>query len=364
MKKKLFSSLGQTKNGFLRPMIALSVAAALIAATPVVNGVARAVDLDKECALTVMSTASTDEEWVEDISKTNLVVDLYKVADAKAVSNIDTYTYDPVGSFASLTIGDDLDSDAFKLLSQEAAKIAVGGETILTPTISGANVNTVISSVEAGLYLIIARGSEVAEYVEEIETEDGSKNLVTLAFSDEYKYMFLPELVSLPTKAPDENGEIRTSNEGDWLYEQVVTLKGERTVAYGGIEIEKTLLTYVEGYNADFVFEVEAYLGEKNVYSNVVSLNFTKPGKKSVLVDKIPVGAEVIVTEVYSGASYKIVSDNSVKTVIVAGETAKAEFINDSETGKKGGAITNHFTYDGSGWSWEQQVDSTAGSAE
>ena len=52
----------------------------------------------------------------------------------------------------------------------------------------------------------------------------------------------------------------------------------------------------------------------------VVSLVFDGPGTKSVLVEDIPAGTVVTVTEVYSGASYELTTEASQTTTIIAEE--------------------------------------------
>lgn len=210
------------------------------------------------------------------------------------------------------------------------------------------------------MYLVIARGSEIADYVTKAVDETGSEKLATIAWSDEYVYTYLPELISLPGKEAVD-GTISTANPGDWLYDASATLKPSQSLRFGSLEIVKTLTSYETSGPADFVFQVEAYKDETKaevVYSNVVRLSFTGAGSQStVLADVIPVGAYVEVTEVYSGASYSLVGEATATAVIQAAETAQVSFTNEyNSSGNHGGAVTNRFDYSSeSGWGWTQE---------
>ena len=107
-------------------------------------------------------------------------------------------------------------------------------------------------------------------------------------------------------------------------------------------------------------------LNGENVYSNVVSITFGSAGEKSVIVDRIPAGAQVTVTEIYSGAGYKVVSPMTVTPadLISVKDILKVHFTNDyADTPGAGGGITNHFEYVIDGWEWnadpeQQNADS------
>lgn len=146
-------------------------------------------------------------------------------------------------------------------------------------------------------------------------------------------------------------------------------LKPEQEVRYGSVQINKTLDTYNATLGgASFIFSVEAVKDGETVYSDVVSLVFDGPGTKSVEVGNIPAGAQVTVTEVYSGSSYQIVGNNVATAVISAETSAQVSFANTYDGSNNGGSsIVNHFTYtapegtdSGEGtWNWTQQTDST-----
>lgn len=319
---------------------------------------ARAVDLDQECSLTVSPGEA------EDLQNADVVLDLYQVARAVPVSGYDTYAYEavaPYGELAdALADSQSLTNEKYQELSQQAAEITLTQGNTVAKKIDGASAGEKIEGLEAGLYLVIARGSEVADYVTKAVDETGSEKLATIAWSDEYVYTYLPELISLPGKEAVD-GTISTANPGDWLYDASATLKPSQSLRFGSLEIVKTLTSYETSGPADFVFQVEAYKDETKaevVYSNVVRLSFTGAGSQStVLADVIPVGAYVEVTEVYSGASYSLVSEATATAVIQAAETAKVSFTNEyNSSGNQGGAVTNRFDYNSeSGWGWTQE---------
>ena len=128
-------------------------------------------------------------------------------------------------------------------------------------------------------------------------------------------------------------------------------LKPEREERYGDLEIEKKLSSYNETLKgASFVFEIRAVKDDTLVYSDVVSLTFQGPGTERVKIEQIPAGAEVTVTEVYSGGSYAPVDGGTVKTTVVRAdsESAKVVFVNEYDGKLNGGgtSVVNHFTYE------------------
>lgn len=155
------------------------------------------------------------------------------------------------------------------------------------------------------------------------------------------------------------DGEINTANPGDWLYDVSVTLKPERDVRYGDLEIVKTLQSYETDDPATFVFQVEAVLNGQNVYSNVVTISFTEAGQKSVVIEDLPVGAEVTVKEVYTGAVYTVVTADTQTAVIPANDVVSVAFTNGYDnTDRDGGVVINQFDYNAdSGWGWTKVTD-------
>lgn len=314
---------------------------------------AQAVDFDKACSLTIIPGGG---EFAEDLAAADLVIDLYQVAKAAPVSGYDTYTYEFTGDFSKLSISEHPSDGEWKELSGKAAEIALKGGV---PTVVAAPAFEPVENLGSGLYLAIARGKGIEDYIVTTENEDGKQMLATVAYSDEHIYTMLPALVSLPGKEAGEDGSQETSGSGEWLYHMETALKLEQSPRYGSLEIVKRLASYETKDPATFVFEVEAVLKDKVVYSDVVSLSFTEPGEKKVLLEKLPVGAQVTVTEVYSGAVYKPTSSAEQTVVIEAEKAVWTVFDNDyNETNKGGGSVTNRFDYSpDSGWGWTKITD-------
>ncbi|HBA47397.1 MAG TPA: hypothetical protein DCZ91_06285 [Lachnospiraceae bacterium] len=342
----------------------LAVALGAMLALPLMGSAAQDLDLSKDCSLTV---SPGGEETAALLAEANVVVDLYKVAEATQSSGVDGYGFQVLGDYGSLTIGADMDNDAWKDLAQDAARIALGvdpGTQPKLPIVSGAPLGTDITDSDGsealtpGLYLMIARGANVADYVTTIKAEDGTESIVTVAYSGDYIIRFAPELVAVPSKEADENGVISTLNPGDWIYGLTVFLKPDLEERDGSLEIIKDLLTYEDSSEALFLFQVEAVLDGQLVYSDIVSMTFNAPGEQRKLLEGIPVGAEVTVTEVYSGASYTLVSGPNGPVVISADEVASVTFVNDYDySERESHGITNNFTFDleNGEWVWVQE---------
>lgn len=344
------------KGWLVGPLAAFALAVTAVVGTPALDGTAKAVvDVSKSCTLTVNPVDPSNEELAKDLKTAKVVIDLYKVAKAVPDSAYDTYTYEFQGGYAGLKYSGKPDNEEWSRLSAQAARIALSGQT---PEISGQPASEKITVPEGGLYLAVARGSDISDYITTVKNESGEETMDTIANSAQYTYTFSPSLVSLPSKQADANGEINTAAPGDWLYDVTVSLKPERAVRFGSLEIVKTLQQYEVKDPATFVFQVDAFLGEapneQKVFSDVVSISFT-PGstnQKSKRIDNLPVGARVVVTEVYSGSVYHLVTEPEQTTTIEANTVVPVAFTNDySRTDKGGGAVTNHFDYD-DGWKW------------
>lgn len=253
--------------------------------------------------------------------------------------------------------------DAWNALAQDAAAKLV---EIEPPDVSGAplgqwvrkNAESGGEDLEAGLYLLVVRPSEGGGYLKRFENEDGEAYLASELKAKEYAITVAPEIISLPTKEADEEGVINTANPGPWIFSVEVFLKPEFEKRLGSIEIIKDLLTYETSHNAFFVFQVEGMLDGENVYSNLISMRFDGYGEKRQLIENIPVGAEVTVTEIYSTPGYSIVGSDSGKITVAADEVLSVRFENDyDESRDKGDGVMNNFSYDieRGEWSWTQE---------
>lgn len=237
------------------------------------------------------------------------------------------------------------------------------------------------TQVEAGNLKMIASKTATASEMLINETVDGKKLSTGLYLIDVptvqtkyYEYKFAPGLVSLP------NNYYYSSKDDTWVYENVVvSLKPEKIDRLGDLKIVKSLDTYNETIDgATFVFQVEATKTDvdanetKLVYSNVVAIDFNAPGEKEVMIQDIPAGADVTVTEIYTGASYKLTSDSdATKTAVIiadgeSGSPVTVDFSNTYDGYLNGGnGIVNSFIYsqDAEGkavWSHSAMRDSTS----
>lgn len=357
---------------------ALSLALCMVLALGLLSAApsALAVDLDRPCSLTValgirgfaedLENQEGSGAEAEDVS--GVALDLYLLADAEAVPGYDAFSFVFREGYDSLSVDGEMDSAAWRALAQEAARLALApGGAPREPDLAGQSLDTEISGLTAGLYLVIARGAEMPaeKYVSEIEGEDGETRLVTLAESESYVYTFQPELAVLPWKDAQtgEEGSVtapNTANAGAWITDVKMELKPEREDRYGKLRIVKGLDLYENSEPATFVFSVVGVRDGETVYSNVTALTFSQAGLMEAELDRIPVGAQVTVTEVYSGASYTVVGDLSQTAVITAEEAAQVRFDNTYDGQKRRGhGILNQFRYnegeDGDGgWEWTQ----------
>lgn len=265
--------------------------------------------------------------------------------------------------------------------------------------ISGVGLGETVEGIPSGFYMIVARGSNVDKYVcthesdssepEDSESDDSDSNqgyitkTVTLATSDKYTYQFAVEMVALPTRL--ENGEANTANRVPWQYDSAVVLKPEIRGRGGTLVIIKDLELYEYrkkeiGDNprdikddATFVFEVTAYESEDSynqigdaarIYHNFITINFNdESGTKNALVEDLPVGAYVIVKEVYSGRSYTETVEER-DAVIQPDDVAYVDFDNKyDKTQGGGGSFVNNFKYtDEDGWEANRVDDNSTGS--
>ena len=330
------------------------------------------IDTSKDCSLTVTMADDISDQYPE-LMNAEIPVTLYKVADMD--SNAE---YIPLEGFSEIGL-EDIDSGTtagdWAAIAEKACQALgrpyeleaeapedeesgekPGEETGENPEMPGAEAPVkseftvrladgpaTLGGLECGMYLV---------YAEETLT-------------DNYVYNYTPYLVSLPTSDYTiENGGTDT-----WTYDVTMGLKPQQSTRYGELVIEKTLSTVNTSMGgASCVFQVEAVKDNKIVYSNVLSLNFKEPGTKQIVVDEIPMGAAVTVTEIYAGAGYRLTSAPSVDVTVVTPETegypATAEFTNDYEYPGYGTSVVNHFEHIGEGWEWNPQADNAGNIGE
>ncbi len=374
------------KKKWICLLTALVVTAGACMIRPVISGAAP--ELEREdCSLTVYPEDPRKPEadrYAADMEKAGLVVSLYRVAEAIKTPGYDTYHYEFLEPYQTLSAGKDITTEGWKELAEEAARIAVveekGIETAHA-SIMEAGRNS-FQMLDTGLYLMVAHGNSNLKdeagnpiYWKELkigEGEDEETNLVTIANSDRYTYLFTPQLFSIPMRGngdgsgtlnvweTDENGTplYMTSDRGPWVYNLNVYLKPDREDRYGSLQIIKTLSQYeteagiAKPEPTTFVFEITATLDGETVFHTFESISFTAGGTESVTIDHIPATADVTVTEVYTGSSYEI-SGPAVRDgiTITADDVADAPFTNVyNGDRKKGYGIKNQFDFNGDTW--------------
>ncbi len=323
----------------MRGVLAVTLVLCLLI-VPMMGASVWAVDLTRTCSVTATASGT---DFADDVATANVVFDLYQIASAEATER-GGLSLTPMPLYGNLDLEVEQDTDAWEALAQSAASIAIGNDV---PVVTGALLGTKQDLPEAGLFLLIARGSDVTDYkITDPETGD----LATIANSAEYEYQFAPVILTLP------NWDAETS---DWFYDLDATLKMRRIPRFGDLEIVKRLLTYEDSDTPTFVFKVVGELDGRTIYDDVVSLTFSDAAERSVLIEHLPVGATFTVTEIYSGASYQLVTSATQTAVIPSEDVVRVEFENEyTPTTSHGHGITNHFEYAAdTSWGWTQLPD-------
>lgn len=308
---------------------------------------ATAIKTDEKCTVQIdlKNSGFTELTGPEALS---VEVGLYKVADIDISGNytalpdydtldfsvIDSETTPEVWSALAKAVKEEILSDEIEALVTKKTQY---GEAIM-------------DNLETGMYLVD----------------------VQQILSDDYIYDFTPFLVSLP------NNYYFVTGDDTWVYdlvgENAVSLKATKTERLGDLVINKVLDTYNESVGgATFVFQIEATKTNidadaddpektKVVYSDVVSMTFNGTGEDSIMIKDLPAGADVTVTEVYSGASYKVTTDAAKTVKILAEEAVSTDFENTYDNRLNGGSgVVNSFLYDSETKEWVPVVteDST-----
>lgn len=288
---------------------------------------ANAIDTDAECSIE-FDIGGNSELLNDDVT---VQVNLYKVASVDVSGNY-TVTDAFTGLDLSSVSADNLDTAAATWA--ERAKEAQGkltdseGNTVINPTetVTLQKGRGYKDKLKTGLYLV-----------------DTPKVITT-----NYTYTFKPYLVSLPTNNYYNNDQ--TSD--DWIYDltkeynSAVGLKPEQHVRYGDLVINKELVDHnaTFGDEATFVFQIDITTLDKKKETRIEELTFSAAGKNSVTITKIPAGSEVVVNEIYSGASYQLTSDRNQ-----INQTVKIIATDEKEAGKAGVAVEVSFTNEHNG---------------
>ena len=293
---------------------------------------ANAVKTDEKCMIQVSLKNSSFTELTGS-DALPVEVSLYKVADIDIAGN---YTALPkYGDVDLAVIDEETTQKEWNTLADVVKEEITKDELAADVTKETENGEAIMDELETGLYLID----------------------VKQAISEEYVYDFTPFLISLP------NNYYFSTQEDVWVYDLVgdhaVVPKAKRTERLGSLEINKLLDTYNASIGgATFVFQVEATKTDVDlentdpnktrvVYSDVVSMTFDGTGQDSILIEDLPAGSDVVVTEIYSGASYEITTEPEKHIKVVAEEITTVDFENTYDGRLNGGnGVVNSFLYD------------------
>lgn len=396
MEKRFLSSRNRRFAAIAAAVLSLCLVGTL-AFQGVQKAQAASLDLEKDCTVTVALSTNSSSGTAYVAPPSNLHVKLYKVAEAVQQPGFDAYTFEIAAGFKSLTADVEelanataaTSSSLYKALSEAAATIVAEAASPIMP-VCNAPVPDEKLSAGPGLYLMVAYGSDVYDANNDLTNVlvpnpskvEGAAPYVSVAYSPTQKFTFAPELIALPTKEAVD-GVINSANPGDWVYDPTVTLKYELSQRTGSLAIDKSLLEFeqTEGMTnneATFVFDIKGFSTQEDanaaaagaaitpVYSNVASVSFNAAGTNRVTVDNIPAGIYVVVTEIYSGTSYKPVGTTPQIVPIVATDNNAASangvsvaFQNaynaDDPSPNKGGSVTNSFKVGDDGeWVWSK----------
>ena len=292
---------------------------------------ANAIETNRKCSVSFSVSGEGNELTA---AGTDIKVNLYKVADVDVSGNY-TATKDFTGLDVSSVSADDKDTAASKWADR-----AKEAQEMLTKSVK--KTATVTLKAGTGSLADLATGLYLVNTPEVVTTN--------------YTYTFTPYLVSLPTNNYYNIEDEANRNDG-WIYDltdsNAIGLKPEEHARYGDLKINKTLANHnaTTGKKATFVFQIEITpLKSNKTETRIESLDFEAAGDSSVTITKIPAGATVKVTEVYSGASYKLISEKDQETTIVAtdkdakGDLASVSFTNDVDDNMNGGyGVKNNF---------------------
>lgn len=351
------------RNGFCKKCIsrrtpALLLALALLCCACLPGA---AVELTKPCSITL----NLGSGFAEDLGGAALVADVYQIAAAEELPGQDAYELRALAPFEALPVAAVQTQDEAEALSRAAGYLALReAAPVVTEAALGRPIDTTDGGepLLPGLYLVLVHLAGESDYTVYGETSDTL--IATTANAGDYCYAFAPLLLSLPTKQGEDGTLVTTDLPGEWQYDLTAVLKAERSPRYGALEITKTLLACAEDRPGLFVFEVEAVLDGVTVYSDVFNLRFEQAGQQTLLIEHLPVGAVVTVTEVYAGVCYASVGSSEQSVVISAEQTQQAAFVNDyAPTANQGGGIENTFTFGNNG-SWDCTQDPAPGSQE
>lgn len=282
---------------------------------------------------------------VANIKDASAQVNLYRIATGSKDGTYDTYNYTfDVESFKELGNGYDpatMTSDSWQAMAETAKGIVADKK--LTPDATAAAGDD-ITGLPDGLYLVIVPDTA----------------------SSTHSYTFTPAIVALPGKVDADGSPVYRTDLGTWtnatdpVTPVNVNVKGSMTQLFGSLKINKTVSNFL-GEPVTFTYHVvDTKTGGKE-YEVFTGVHYTAEGVQSDTINQIPAGMELTVTEIDTGAGYRLTSEDNQVATIKANEVAEVSFQNEPDnSGITGHGVVNHFVYDdnynGGDWHLEPRV--------
>ena len=317
---------------------------------------AGAIDLPRPCSLTLYTRSSPESgeagEYADLYSIPRIGGKLYRVADVSFTGayrsrapfealNIPALTAPDKEAWASLW---EDTADKAAAIVEALPSVSPDASVTLTPTEDGSGILGTVRELDPGMYLVILEDAQ----------------------SPVFTYRFRPFLAAVPGNL---YWETQDESKDAWIYDVSAALKPEWERRTGKLIIRKTVERYADmDGSADFVFLVESRDADgKILYSNVVTIRHQDAGTQEAVLTDVPAGLTVTVTEVYSGASYTLVSEPSQSVTVTTQDTgedpATVAFVN-TWNGKltQDIAAVNRFTYtqDEQAWVWQTRADNNS----
>ncbi len=276
-----------------------------------------AVDLDPGKNSVTVECVPQGSDFAEDLATATIQADLYLLAPAvryeEPYENVDSYTYQVPEEgtvFHDLlkTLTEELNGadtpeappaekdvfDQFEHYAQDFAKIVLDSsytpdpDRIKSATAVAGKTFINVPNLDAGLYLLIIRGQELTEkdssdhpekvYVKKTEQASSDENgaattlFTTRVLTEDYEYLFKPQLFTLPTKL-DKNVQQYNTAYGEWENQLSIYAKPTRVANNGDLKIIKNVNN--PGPDpVDFVFEVTWKDKSNNDVTKVVTMTF------------------------------------------------------------------------------------------
>lgn len=294
---------------------------------------AEAVKTDEKCSISFSIAGAFKELETVPVS-----IELYKVADInvsgdyKALAGFEDLKLEEVDSKTTAAEWAEKAKDAADVVEKEGLTAA--------ETVTSEKGKAAATDLDTGMYLVYAQTAQ----------------------SDYYEYTFIPYLVSLP------DNRYYTSGNDTWIYDiDDLALKPEQSERLGDLEIQKTLenQNVTMGEKATFVFQIAVTTPKGKTETKTAAITFDAAGSDTAVITGIPAGSQIQVTEVYSGASYELVSSQGTAQ-IVADDMVSTSFTNRHNGEMDGGygVVNNYRLNENNQYEWTQMGSTSEGQEE